>query len=99
MILKIGTEEHFKNDIKSHIPKHLSSNMACFDLHNPLFFKTIYKPDSIFDFKIRVALLINWHKPDLNAEQRIQNLSVKFGGQLFVLFCFDCGFHYFWYLL
>lgn len=62
--------------------------MACFDLHNPLFFKTIYKPDSIFDFKIRVALLINWHKTDLNAEQRIQKFSVKFGGQLFVLFCF-----------
>ena len=62
--------------------------MACFDLHNLLFFKTIYKPDSIFDFKIRVALLINWHKPDLNAEQRIQNLPVKFGGQLVVLFCF-----------
>ena len=34
-------------------------------------FKTIDKPNSLFDLKVRVALLINWHKPDLNMQQRI----------------------------
>ena len=34
-------------------------------------FKAIDKPNSLFDLKVRVALLINWHKPDLNVQQRI----------------------------
>ena len=65
---KTSIEEHIKKDNKSHIFKHLHSTATCFDSYNFLCFKIIDKPNSKLDLKIKEALLINWRKPNLNAQ-------------------------------
>ena len=66
---KTRIEEHIKKNNKSHISKHLRSTVTCFDSHNSLCFKIIYKANSNFDLKIKEALHINWRKPNLRAQQ------------------------------
>ena len=66
---KTRIEEHIKKDNKSHIFKHLHFTATCFDSYNSLFLKIIDKVNSKFDLKIKEALLINWRKPNLNAQQ------------------------------
>ena len=62
-------EEHFKEDNKSHIFKHLDSTATCFDAYHSLCFKIIDKTNSEFDLRIKEALHINWRKSNLNAQQ------------------------------
>ena len=66
---KTRIEEHIKKDNKSHIFKHLHSTATCFGSYNSLFLKTNDKANYKFDLKIKEALLINWRKPNLNAQQ------------------------------
>ena len=59
---KTRIEEHIKKDNKSYIFKHLHSTSTCFDSYNCLSFRIIDKANSMFDFKIKEALYINWRK-------------------------------------
>ena len=77
LLFKTRIEEHIKKDSKSHIFRHLHSNATCFDLYNSLYFKIIYKANSIFDLKIKEALHINWIKPNLNAQQNHLALTLS----------------------
>ena len=81
---KTRTEEHIKNDNKSHIFKHVHSTTTCFDSYNSLCFKIIDKANSKFDLKIKKALHIKWRKPNLNAQQNHLALSISL--QLLFLF-------------
>ena len=72
---KSRIEEHIKKDNKSHVFKHLDSTVTCFDSYNSLSFKIIDKDNSKFDLKIKEALLINWGKPNLNAQESHLALS------------------------
>ena len=66
---KTTTEEHIKNDNKSHIFKHLHSTATCFDSYNSLSFKIFDKANRKFGLKVKEPLEINWRKPKLNAQQ------------------------------
>ena len=66
---KTKIEEHIEKDNKSHIFKQLHSISTCFDSYNSLCFKIIDKDNFKFDLNIKEALLINWRKPNLNAQQ------------------------------
>ena len=74
---KTSTEEHLKNDNKSHIFKHVHSTATCFDSYNSLCFKIINKANSKFDLKIKEVLHINWRKPNLNAQQNHLALTLS----------------------
>ena len=69
------TCRHFKTRIKEHIKKDNKSFSSIYTLlqhaltHNSLCFKIIDKANSKFDLEIKVALHINWRKPNLNAQQ------------------------------
>ena len=65
---KTRTEEHMKQDNKSHFFKHIHSIVAFFDSYNFLCFKIIEKGNAKFDLKIKEALQIHWRKPNLNAQ-------------------------------
>ena len=67
VILKLGLR-NIKKDNVSQIFKHLHSTAAYFDSHNSPSFKIIDKSNSKFDSKIK-EILINWRKPNLNAQQ------------------------------
>ena len=45
--------------------------------HNSLCFKIIDKANSKFDLKIKLALHINWRKPNLNAQQNHLALTLS----------------------
>ena len=74
---KTRIEEHIKKDNKSDIFKHLHSSETCFDSYNSLCFKIIDKAYSKFDLKIKEALLINWRKPNVNAQQNHLALTLS----------------------
>ena len=62
-------EEHIKKNNKSHIFKHVHATTTCLDSYNSLCFKVTDKANSKFDLKIKVALHINWRKPNLNGRK------------------------------
>ena len=74
---KTRIEGHIKKDNKSHIFKHLHSTATCFGSYNSLFLKTNDKANYKFDLKIKEALLINWRKPNLNAQQNHLALTLS----------------------
>ena len=76
VILKLGLRSISKR-ITSLIFKHLHSTATCFDSYNSLCFKIIDKANSKFDSKIKEALLINWQKPNLNAQQNYLALALS----------------------
>ena len=76
--LKLGLRNISKRRTSIIVFKHLHSTTTCFDSYNSLFFKTIDKANSKFNFKIKETLHINWRKkPNLNAQQNHLALAVS----------------------
>ena len=50
---------------------------TCFDSYNSLWFKIIDNANPTFNLKIKVALHINWRKPNLNAQQNHLALTIS----------------------
>ena len=57
-----------------------------FDSYNSLCFKVIDKANSKFDLKIKVALHINWRKPNLNGRKSHLALTFRYSSCLPLFF-------------
>ena len=75
--LKTRIDEHIKRDKQSHIFKHLSSDINCFNSYKRDSFKIIDTAKHKFDLKIKEALHINWFKPILNTQVNHFNITLS----------------------
>ena len=69
--------EHLKSDKKSHIHKHLSKNVKCFDSSDENCFSILDKAPSKYKLKIKEGLYIEWLKPELNKQVTHYGLTLS----------------------
>ena len=68
-------KEHLKTDKKSHIYQHLSSNQNCFNCCTDDCFCILDYASTMYQLKIKEALIIKWLDPILNKQKKYESFS------------------------
>ena len=69
-------KEHLVSDKNSHIFQHLKSNLLCKNACDENCFEILDTANTQYKLKIKEALYIKWHKPDLNKQKLHSNITL-----------------------
>ena len=75
LYLHTRIKEHLKTDKKSHIYQHLSSNQNCFNCCTDDCFCILDYASTMYQLKIKEALIIKWLDPILNKQKKYESFS------------------------